>query len=277
MRVVQAELLSLTEVAPEHCLAVLACADVAQQARPGQAVHLRCGDTYDPLLRRPISIADVSDDKRTLSLLFRVVGRGTRILANTAVGSAVDVLGPLGNGYNLSGIAAFAWRHERPIDIVLVAGGYGVGPVHFGARHLAQHRQRDQARLHALLGAASADLLVFADELRALTDEAHITTEDGSRGRRGVVTDPLEELCESRSADLVLCCGPTGMMRRVAEVCREHGIPCQASLEAHMGCGVGACLGCVIPVRGDGGIAYRRICRDGPVFDASTVVWEALP
>jgi dihydroorotate dehydrogenase electron transfer subunit len=277
MEHVHAELLSIAEVAPEHLLAVLRCPGIARTARPGQALHVRCGDTYDPLLRRPISLADVSDDAAAVSLLFRVVGRGTRILANTPPGGSVDVLGPLGNGYDLSGLDSFASRHGRPMHIVLVAGGYGVGPLHFAARRLAALPRRDGLRLHFLLGAATAGLLVFRDHLAPLADDLRVTTEDGSAGQRGLVTEPLEELCGSEQADRVLCCGPIPMMRRVAELCQERGVPCQASLEAHMGCGLGACLGCVVPIDEEGGVVYRRICTDGPVFDASIVVWEAVP
>ena len=277
MEHVHAELLSIAEVAPEHLLAVLRCPGIARTARPGQALHVRCGDTYDPLLRRPISIADASDDGDAVSLLFRVVGRGTRILANTPPGASVDVLGPLGNGYDLSSLDALASRHGRSMHIVLVAGGYGVGPLHFAARRLAGLPERDRLRIHILLGAATAGLLVFRDQLASLADDLGVTTEDGSAGERGLVTEPFERLSGSGQADLVLCCGPAPMMRRVAELCQEWDVPCQASLEAHMGCGLGACLGCVVPIREEGRVVYRRICTDGPVFDASRVVWEAVP
>ncbi|MFQ6132580.1 MAG: dihydroorotate dehydrogenase electron transfer subunit [Armatimonadota bacterium] len=275
----QAEVISNTPLeASGHFVMILECPEVAGAARPGQFVHVRCSPYHDPLLRRPLSVAGVSDDQTRLSLLVREVGKGTAILARLAEGAKVDILGPLGNGYTLR-----VDKDDR--EFVLVAGGYGAAPIHFAARCLGQIRGRlEQPRLSVFLGAASADRLAFADGLSSTADDLHLVTEDGSVGDRGLVTDPLTAYLETAEVTRVMACGPTGMMAAVARICERQEIPCEVSLENWMGCGVGACLGCVVPVRPEGeaeggarGQRYVRVCADGPVFDAHAIVWEAMP
>jgi len=286
-------------VEPGHFLMILQCPEVAARAQPGQFVHVRCSPYHDPLLRRPLSVADVSDDRTRLSLLVREVGKGTAILARTAVGSALDILGPLGRGYTLD-----VGKDDR--EFVLVAGGYGVAPIHFAARRLRGMRGRlGRPRLSVFLGAATAERLVFAGRLKRLADDLHLVTEDGSVGHQGLVTDPLARYLETSMAHRlegqvarVLACGPMGMMAEVARLCEHHGMPCEVSLENWMGCGVGACLGCVVPARGTDaadafrpieqgrmaqeeesvldGHRYLRVCTDGPVFEARDIAWEAM-
>ncbi len=288
-----AEILSNVEVAPGHFCMTLNCPELARAAQPGQFVHVRCGPHHDPFLRRPLSVADVSDDRAGLSLLVRQVGRGTEILAGMAPGHRVDVIGPLGNGYDLE-----VNREGR--EFVLVAGGYGVAPIHFAARRLREMRKTlAEPRITIFAGASTAERVVLLSGLKRAADDVHVATEDGSRGHHGLVTAPLERYLDTAGIGRVLTCGPTAMMAAAWELCRSRGMSCQASLENWMGCGVGACLGCVVPVRGldsndgfrpiergrlqqpeepvVGGGAYRRVCRDGPVFDAADVAWESLP
>jgi dihydroorotate dehydrogenase electron transfer subunit len=222
-------------------------------ARPGQFVMVRGVQWGDaPLLPRPMSYLTAGTAP---SILIKVVGEGTRRMARAEPGDQFSLLGPLG----------VPWRApsttRRP---VLVAGGVGVAPLLFLARSLSSKG----ARPLAIYGGRSARDLPLDDELAELT-ELTLTTEDGSRGVCGRVTDVLAELCTSEVE--VFTCGPDRMMARVAEICAEHDIPCEASLETPMACGYGVCLGCPVPTT-DG--AYLYACTHGPCVDARRVDWS---
>jgi dihydroorotate dehydrogenase electron transfer subunit len=267
MHHIRAPLLASDEVAPGHFLLQFGAPEVASAAGPGQWVHVRCGDTWDPLLRRPLSIADVADDDRSFFILCRVVGRGTERLVRKPAGDEVDMIGPIGRGFDLGSVS-------RGGSIALVAGGYGVAPLQFLLRSL--RRQDTAVRASVFTGAETAERLLFLERLEKLADEVHTTTVDGSLGRQGLVTDSFEAAVSQRRPDAVFSCGPTAMMAQVARICSEHGAGCQVSLEQHMGCGVGVCLGCAVPIREGEGIVYKRACSDGPVFPAEAVAWEEL-
>ncbi|WP_025321349.1 dihydroorotate dehydrogenase electron transfer subunit [Deferrisoma camini] len=228
-------------------------------AEPGQFVMLQVGEGIDPLLRRPFSIHRM--DPLTggeFEVLFRVAGRGTSLLARRHVGDRVDVLGPLGRGFTLDA--------EAP---VLVGGGVGVAPLLF----LAEAFLDRGVRPRLVLGARSDRDLLCHGDFACLSVPCELVTEDGSLGRTGLVTTPLEHaLREAGGAARVYACGPMPMLRAVADLCARHGVGCEVSLEAHMACGVGACLGCVVPAAGGG---YLRVCKDGPVFRGEQIAWNA--
>jgi len=226
--------------------------EIAQRAAPGQFIHIRCGE--ERLLRRPISICDVSGDH--LIILFDVTGVGTRWLANRKSG-VLDVLGPLGNGFRPEG------RH-----VLAVGGGIGVPPLLLAAK-------KASGRVSAVLGFQTAGRIILADHFRQVCEETHITTDDGSYGEAGFVTAPLERCLESGAFDQVMSCGPRAMLRAVAMLSERYQVPCQVSLEERMGCGVGACLVCACRVRENGTERYGHVCKDGPVFNAAEVVWDA--
>jgi dihydroorotate dehydrogenase electron transfer subunit len=234
--------------------------------RPGQFLYLRSGRTSDPLLRRPVSIFSVDRDRETVGLLFRLVGRGTEVLSRMAPGSMLDLLGPLGRGFSLpAGIG----------QALLVAGGLGVAPLFF----LAQVLVEEKVPVRFLLGARRKEELLCVDRLQALQIALSVSTDDGSEGFAGLVTDLLEKVIRQEGCDPGGCCiystGPEPMMTRVASLAREGGFPAQFSLERHMACGVGACLGCAIRGRSDdGGLVYRRVCADGPVFHREELIWS---
>ena len=242
---------------------VLAAPAVARAARPGQFVHVRVTGLEPAALRRPFSLYDAAGD--TLSLLYKTVGRGTAQLARLAPGDAVGVLGPLGNGFPPPDDGT------RP---VLVAGGYGVAPLAFLARRLAPQR--------GILfdgGRTAADVLCL-DDFAALGWETRVATEDGSRGARGLVTDAFDPWLAQHAAEpfTLFACGPRPMLRAVAERALPAGRQAWLSLDKHMVCGVGACLACVQTLRrADGTTWIARVCRDGPVFEAREIVWEARP
>jgi len=229
----------------------LCAPNIARLAAPGQFVHLRIGSTYDPLLRRPFSIAGVEGD--VVRIIYRVVGRGTVLLEILATGDKVDCLGPLGRGFDLD--------CRRPL---LVGGGMGLAPLVYLAQHLCPRPQT------VLMGGRTSRELFWADIFRDSCDRIHITTDDSSLGQPGTVVDVLPELLVSGDFDMIYTCGPRPMMEKVAAQAKNRAIPCQVSLEEHMACGVGACLSCTCA--GPDG-KRRKICTDGPVF----WTWEVFP
>ncbi len=222
-------------------------------ARPGQFVMVRGAEWGDaPLLPRPMSYLTAGASP---SILIKVVGEGTIRMARAEPGEPFTVLGPLGN----------TWRAPTPgRRPVLVAGGVGIAPLLFLARelHAAGHRPL------AIYGGRSARDLPLDEELSDVA-ELVVTTEDGSRGLRGRVTDELIQRLDQSME--VFTCGPDRMMAKVAELCAERDVPCEASLETPMACGYGVCLGCPVPLR-EGGYLYA--CTQGPCIDARRVDWE---
>jgi len=224
----------------------------------------------ETLLRRPFSVCGVPgtfDDATpgAVQVLYKVVGRGTGLLASLASGAELEVLGPLGNGFG-----APADRQQRP---VFVAGGIGVAP--FPA--LTAWLDGRAPRPWMIYGARSSGDLPLCDWFERHTERLVVTTEDGSAGRRGLVTAPLVELLEGHPPGSfhVYACGPEPMLRAVAALTRERGVACDLSLEAHMACGFGVCLGCVVPTRRDGSdeVRYERVCVEGPVMPAGVLAW----
>jgi len=233
----------------------------AGAAVPGQFVHLRVPWLEETALRRPFSIFDAADGK--LSILYKPVGRGTRLMLELVPGKQVSVLGPLGNGF--------------PLDIgenlpVAVAGGYGVAPLSFLAAHLPRPGV-------IFVGGRSAIDILCTDRFEALGWEVHVATEDGSLGSRGLVTDVLTDWAArrpTREIPTIFACGPDGMLRAVGDITVEAGWKGWLSLDKRMGCGVGACLACVQDIRQDDGtIRRKRVCHDGPIFAADSIVWKA--
>ena len=223
---------------------------------PGQFVHIRCGEGL--LLRRPISVCSCMEDEPDdlLSIVFEVRGEGTRWLAGRELGDSLDVLGLAGNGFDLKPEGRY----------LLVGGGIGIPPMLGCAQYTG-------GRATAILGGRSRDKIILEDFFREDCAKVLCATDDGSLGHHGFV-DALvrRELSEDRGYDGVLACGHKPMLRNVAKVAEEFGIPCQVSMEERMGCGVGACLVCACDMA-DG--SRKHVCKDGPVFDSREVDWDA--
>lgn len=222
---------------------------------PGQFVHIRCGEGL--LLRRPISVCSCMEDEPDdlLSIVFEVRGEGTRWLAGRELGDSLDVLGLAGNGFDLKPEGRY----------LLVGGGIGIPPMLGCAQYTG-------GRATAILGGRSRDKIILEDFFREDCAKVLCATDDGSLGHHGFV-DALvrRELSEDRGYDGVLACGPKPMLRNVAKVAEEFGVPCQVSMEERMGCGVGACLVCACDMA-DG--SRKHVCKDGPVFDSKEVDWN---
>lgn len=227
---------------------------IAKNAGPGQFVEIKVSDGVAPLLRRPISIHSVSGAK--VKLIYEVIGKGTQILSGRNSGDFLDVIGPLGNGFEYSRITKKSDKRKT----ILVAGGIGVAPLVFLAEKLKSISSL------VLLGSRKKDQVICSQEFKALGYKVIIATDDGSIGFKGKVTELLREvLSESQQAskpENIYACGPQLMLKAVAQISCENNIASQLSLERHMACGFGACLGCVVATKS----GYKRVCKEGPVF-----------
>ncbi len=259
---VRATIRSNKQVATDSFSMELLAPDIATVAQPGQFIQVRVSDQHDPLLPRPMSIGMANTEVGTIELLYKTVGKGTRLLAEHIPGDSLRVVGPLGKPFRL----------PKSGHVYLVGGGAGMPPMRFCAARMPRDR------VTVVQGARSSDFLLYRDEFAALETEHHIATEDGSVGVRGLVTDLLERLlAESSEPSEVLACGPTPMLRTVATVAREYSVPCQVSLEEHMACGIGICMGCAVRNAKSSEPDYSLVCVDGPVFDADDVFTTGLP
>jgi len=227
--------------------------DIAKAAVPGTFVHFGLMQDSSHILRRPISLAETDSEKGTITIIYRLAGEGTTCMSQLSAGQVIDCLGPLGRGFTPS---------DKPA--ILIGGGVGVAPLLFLASKLKKEN------VTVIIGGKTASELFWTD----MFDVQNIvtTTDDGSAGKKGVAADVLAELIQSTGAAMVYTCGPTPMVKKVAEIAKACRISCEVSLEAYMGCGTGGCLGCVID--GRGGKRYK-VCHDGPVFAAEEVFFRA--
>jgi dihydroorotate dehydrogenase electron transfer subunit len=255
------EVVERRRVGEYHSL-TLAAPRIAEAARPGQFVHLLAGEDHSRPLRRPFSIRR-ADRAGTVEVVFDIVGAGTRALAGLGSGDAVDALGPLGRPFD---------PPQTPVACLLVGGGYGTAPLFFLAGELRTRR----CRVDFAIGAATAGRLLEAMEARRLGHSLTVTTDDGSAGQRGLVTDPLPGLLASTGAERVYACGPMPMLAAVSRLAAAAGVPCQVAVEEQMACGTGICFSCVVPVGGSGELRMARSCLEGPVFDGATIAWAEL-
>ncbi len=230
---------------------------IAGVANPGQFVMVRVTDQFDPLLRRPFSLHSLTSDG--ISLLFKVVGKGTAMLANGQINDLVDLVGPLGQGFAIG---------DRDGAVCLIGGGMGIAPLLFLAQRLARLRH-PMAADRILLGARNKEEIdSLVCDFSELGYTVQVATDDGSLGHHGFVPDLLADVLPQVTQ--VYSCGPHVMMKTIAAQCERVGVRCQVSLEAHMACGLGACLGCT--VEGPEGL-FIHVCKQGPVFDSREVKW----
>jgi dihydroorotate dehydrogenase electron transfer subunit len=278
------EIVAVTENRPltgGHFLLSLHSPRQAQAARPGQFAMVRLLGRSDVLLRRPMSIYDTKpvtqrgkkkrrpESAEILQLLYKVVGRGTRLMSELQPGDAVGLLAPLGHGFFEEDYLPQANVAD---EILHVAGGIGIAALLLAAKQLAKAGFCQRL----FFGGRTRADLVGVEPFKPLVHGMALATEDGSRGRHGFVTRPLEEyLTRHRGKKfLLMVCGPWAMLEATVELAKQYGHPSLVSLENRMGCGLGVCLGCSIRVHGEGHGAYERVCTEGPVFWAEKVAWE---
>jgi dihydroorotate dehydrogenase electron transfer subunit len=244
--------ISMTLVAP----------GVAEGAKPGQFVAVAIGgQDSGMILRRAFSIYAV---KERGVYGGTVAGKGTEWLSRLRPHDPVDVVGPLGKPFKLP---------ANPAVCTLVGGGYGSAPLFA----LAETLRARGCKVNFVLGAATAERLFGALDAKRISTLVAFTTEDGSQGEQGRVSDVLSDLIDKSGAEVVYACGPMGMLRAVADIADAHGIPSQLAVEEAMACGIGVCMTCVLPVRGDDGLTRMvRSCVDGPVFMGDAIRWDSL-
>ena len=225
---------------------------LAQAAQPGQFAHIyAAGKT----LRRPVSVCEIDRAAATLRFVFQIRGEGTARLAALNPGDTMDILAPLGRGFSIA---------DTGCKAVFVGGGIGVPPLLEAAGSFG-------ADATVIAGFRSKDAIILKEDFERNGNRVIIATDDGSFGHHGLVTDCLADL----DCDVIFACGPTPMLKAVSKIARQRNVPCQISLEERMACGVGACLGCAVRLRRQTGEVYfGDVCKDGPVFDCRSVVWE---
>jgi dihydroorotate dehydrogenase electron transfer subunit len=245
---------------------------------PGQFIMMRLAGVNDPLLARPLALYDTvlgpGGSAFGVDIVYLTLGKMTRRLAATGAGEEIDVWGPLGNGFP-----------PTPVEhLIMAAGGIGqtpflaLGKEYLGLRQYGVPPRRfpPASKVTLCYGVRTADLLAGVEDFRSAGFDLRISSDDGTVGHHGLVSDVLRQvLDESAGTDrLVVCCGPEPMMQAVADLCRLRDTRCTVSLETPMACGIGICFSCVAKVRqSDGRWDWKRTCVDGPVFDAEKIVW----
>lgn len=252
----QCEILENKPVAADHYKISFSCKNVSKNAVPGQFVQIRVSDSISPLLRRPFSFHKIHKD--SFEILYHVVGYGTKILSERKKGEKLDIIGPLGNGFKMI----------KGKTAVLIAGGCGSAPLYA----LEEKLKKMKIESHFFLGATTENLLLCQSDLTKIGTKLYVSTDDGSCGEKCTVgalySSHLDRIPAKKS--VIYACGPKAMLRAVCEIALEKKIPAQISLEEHMACGVGACLGCVVNTTA----GYKRVCKDGPVFDSKELLWQ---
>jgi dihydroorotate dehydrogenase electron transfer subunit len=275
---VATEIIENVQLARDTYRVRFACPSIAQLITPGQFIMLRLAGCDDPLLGRPLAVYDIVQDSSGrplgIDVVYLVAGKFTRRLAKSAAGVRLEVWGPLGNGF----------APQSADHLIMVAGGIGQTPfLALAKEHLGRQRygnpprSADRAKkITFCYGARSRDYFAGLDDFLKLGIDLRLSTDDGSSGHHGFVTDVLRKLLGEVPAGSrqIVCCGPERMMEAVAEIAKHFAVPCDVSLETPMACGIGICFTCVAKVtQPDGSWDYKRTCVEGPVFDAEKIVW----
>jgi len=254
----KAEIVRTEQFTEEIYRTTVRAPDIAKAAKPGQFVMIKVSEGLDPLLRRPFSIHQVATGG-LVQVLFKVLGKGTRLMAGLQPGQMMDLLGPLGHGFTI----------DKDQLHCLVGGGMGIAPLLFLAKKML--KECEPSAIKVLLGArTSNEIATVCDDFENLGLAVHTTTEDGSLGHHGLVTDLLQPLARDDRYK-VYTCGPYPMLKAVVSESMKNNWDCQVSLETFMACGLAACLGCAVQRAGLDG--YVHVCKDGPVLEAKEVAW----
>ncbi len=262
---VQGEVLSIRKAGAYFAMTIVA-PGMAQLTKPGHFVALQIGGAESSmLLRRAFAVYDVKERGvygGTVDIVFAVHGKGTAWLAARRPADKLDIVGPLGKPFRLP---------TTKVNATLVAGGYGAAPL----LPLAAALRERGCRVDFVLGAASSARLFGQLDAKRMASSIAVTTDDGSAGERGRVSDVLPAVLDRTSCDVVYACGPMAMLQAVSEIAAARGIPCQVAVEESMACGVGVCMTCVLPVIGEDGVSRMvRSCVEGPVFLGDRIRWD---
>jgi dihydroorotate dehydrogenase electron transfer subunit len=261
------------------------CPEIACKAKRGEFIMVKVTHLLDPLLRRPFAIHRLcqgSDNYRQknhptcIEILYRIVGNGTLVLSKKSRGDEIDLIGPLGNGFYLE---------QNLKTAIMIAGGIGVAPLLSLAQALKRVEGKNLRRtdLIVFIGGETKEDILCVKDFEKIGAKVVISTEDGSLGTQGMVTDMFLNFLKTSSPSethnrKLFACGPSPMLQIISEIAISQDITCQISLESRMACGVGACLGCSVPTRinkvGGNEIFYQRVCKEGPVFDSTIIMWS---
>lgn len=268
---------------------VLEASGVASTTKPGQFIMLRISETNDPLFRRPFSVfrrVKLNQDSLGVELVYKIVGRGTSVMTRLRPGDELDIIGPLGHG--------FEWHRDKPVH-VLLAGGTGSASLFMLGEEISKAQKENGIELNFLFGAESKKSLILEKDFKTMNAKVMVSTEDGTYGYHGVVTEMLKEALDRgqiSSHCAIYASGPEPMLKALVPICKQYGIPTQVSMERHMMCGIGACLACVckidpnriskrrdlesshIQVVEGSDFGYALVCKDGPVFDLHEVIFD---
>lgn len=248
-------ILSRKTLAKEIYDMTILCPDVAGIAKAGQFVNVKVEGF---MLRRPISICSINKSKGTIRIIFEVRGEGTKEMSKLSEGDMIDIVAPLGGG---------SFRLEEYNSAVIIGGGIGVPPMLAVAEKFGSNGT-------VISGFRNAAAVILQEDFKAAGSETILCTDDGSAGKKGFVTDALNEVLKTKKPDVIYACGPKIMLKKIAEIAKNQGIPCQVSLEERMGCGVGACLVCACRTIRNGEEFFAHVCKDGPVFDSEEVSFD---
>lgn len=274
----------------EDCWRItLEASQIASEIKPGQFINVKIGETNNPLLRRPFSVfrrVKLDGDALGIEVVYKVVGRGTRLMTNLGQGDKLDVIGPLGHG--------FEWYRDKKAH-VLLAGGIGSAGLFMLGEEISKAAPGYGLELYTLLGAETKKGLVLEKEFATLNGTVFVSTDDGTYGYHGLATEMLKDAIDGRkipSNCAIYACGPELMLRVLASICQQYRILAQISVERHMMCGIGACLVCVckvdknsvlkhrdlksshIQLSPEGEFGYALVCKDGPVFHIDEVIFD---
>ncbi len=233
--------------------------DIAAKAKPGQFLNIICSSDNKLILRRPISIMDADAEKGCVDIGYEIRGEGTMLLAEQKKGAKIDVMGPLGNGFCID---------DNFSNIAIVGGGIGIYPLYFLAKSLGE------CNIDVFMGYQCAGKVILEDEFKTEGCNVYLSTDDGSRGHSGFITELFSKTYKPGRYDMIFVCGPEIMSRKVVLMVRSNGERSQVSLEERMGCGIGACLVCSCEVKTAEGIGRKTVCKDGPVFNGDIVFPE---
>jgi dihydroorotate dehydrogenase electron transfer subunit len=263
--------ISVNEEIQEDCfLMKVKVASSFENPLPGQFVMIRIAGLNDPFLSRPISIYSFFRSKNgcLIELLYRVVGKGTQILAGLIKGSQVEINGPLGNGFEISDVKE---------NTIFIAGGIGIAPLSLLIESLYRRNDCSLSAMTVYLGFQGASMVVGLDKLKKLCRNITVCTDNGTLGVKGFVTKIFQKDMKKFSPDntSIYACGPKEMLKSLAGILSKSKFNCQVSLEERMACGTGACMGCAVAVKDKNNVfGYKRVCADGPVFNLTDIIWE---
>ena len=265
----EVKILSNQKVGKSYFLLRVASRKISAFASPGQFVQIKVAGDNEILLRRPFGVHRVG--KNTFDCLFEVVGPGTKLLSEKQPRDSLDIIGPLGNGFNYT-------LYAKRYTLILVAGGMGVAPLVFLAEKLTEGKaQSARSKVIVLMGAKTESQILCVKEFKKLGCMVKVATDDGSKGFKGKITDLLKvflrtsKLTNQQTFEpTIYACGPRPMLKVISRLSIRYNIPAEISLEEHLACGIGACFGCAVKTK-DG---FKRVCKEGPVFPAEVIAWD---